>query len=566
MMAARGFWSTYTWEHIAAQYGVDLFNDKWEPVFNSDAGVKALETILALQKNAAEGVAGWGWGENRAAWLGGQLAINISWQDSGTQATRPDQSKIVGDVLTIYEPRVEGGRFAPPNIAGSTSGVTATSKNPEGAFLMLAFLTTASIMAMNEANANGVAPGYRSVLTNPNLRKVSQPAEVWANELDYCLVRAAPARHVRDGAGARQRDQQGGRRPDDAEGSSRCRRQGLARDHGQERLLSPTSRPSISPPWPMRCGWARARRRRSDRRKRLLPMADSHVSRQDPGRAAKVARSAYEAPAQPVCAQGLSLSSGRAGGDLPPGDHALSRPLRHLSEPLPRPLQQLDLHRARQLQQALRRPGVLGEPVEHLPHGLDRPCARIRHRAGLAALAYRDPWIRSWRILFLLPMLFMPSAVSFIWKLAFNDGRVVSDLLMRIGLIERPLDFLGNVWLARLSLIITDVWQWTPFLFIIFVAALQSQDAEIEEAARLDGARWPQIFWNISLADAEADHRRGACPARHRHRDHVHLGLHHHRRHAGRRHRDDELFHLPHRLQALRFRLCLGRFRLSCWS
>jgi multiple sugar transport system permease protein len=117
----------------------------------------------------------------------------------------------------------------------------------------------------------------------------------------------------------------------------------------------------------------------------------------------------------------------------------------------------------------------------------------------LAALAYRDPWIRNWRILFLLPMLFMPSAVSFIWKLAFNDGRVVSDLLMRIGVIERPLDFLGDVWLARLSLIITDVWQWTPFLFIIFVAALQGQDAEIEEAARLDGARWSQIFWNVSL-------------------------------------------------------------------
>jgi len=186
MMLGRGFWSTYTWEHIAAQYGMDLFNDKWEPVFNSDAGIKALETILALQKNAAEGVAGWGWAEDRAAWLGGQLASNISWQDSGTQATRPDQSKIVGDVLTIYEPRVEGGRFAPPNIAGSTSVVTSTSKNPEGAFLMLAFLTTASIMAMNEANANGVAPGYRSVLTNANLRKVSQPAEVWSTELDFC--------------------------------------------------------------------------------------------------------------------------------------------------------------------------------------------------------------------------------------------------------------------------------------------------------------------------------------------------------------------------------------------
>lgn len=187
MMAARGFWSTYTWEHIAAQHGVDLFNDSWEPIFNGDAGVKALETILALKASAAEGIAGWGWGEDRAAWLGGQLAMNISWQDSGTQATRPDQSRIVGDALTIYEPRVqiEGARFAPPNIAGSTSCVTATSQNPEGAFLMLAFLTTASIMAMNEANANGVAPGYKSVLANEKLQSISQPAKIWAESLDY---------------------------------------------------------------------------------------------------------------------------------------------------------------------------------------------------------------------------------------------------------------------------------------------------------------------------------------------------------------------------------------------
>ncbi len=185
MLAARGFWSTYTWEHIAAQHGMMLFDEDFNPILDSDAGVKGLETMLALSKNAIEGISGAGWGENRAAWLGGQVATNISWQDSGTQATRPDQSQIVGDALTIYEPRVEGGRFAPPNIAGSTSCVAATSQNPEGAFLMLAFLTTSSIMAMNEANANGVAPGYRSVLANPDLRKVSQPAEPWATSLDY---------------------------------------------------------------------------------------------------------------------------------------------------------------------------------------------------------------------------------------------------------------------------------------------------------------------------------------------------------------------------------------------
>ncbi|MEM8540439.1 MAG: extracellular solute-binding protein, partial [Pseudomonadota bacterium] len=185
LMAAPGFWSTYTWEHIAAQAGMMLFNEDWEPIFNQDAGLKGLEIILELAKNANEGHAGAGWPENRAAWLGGQVATNISWQDSGTQAMRPDQSQIVDDFVTIYEPRIEGGRFAPPNIAGSTSVVAASAQNPEGAFLMLAFLTTSSIMAMNEANANGVAPGYRSVLGNENLQAVSQPAEVWGKSLDH---------------------------------------------------------------------------------------------------------------------------------------------------------------------------------------------------------------------------------------------------------------------------------------------------------------------------------------------------------------------------------------------
>ncbi|MBC7738829.1 MAG: extracellular solute-binding protein [Candidatus Saccharibacteria bacterium] len=185
MLGARGFWSTYTWEHIAAQAGMQLFDENFAPTLATDAGIKGIETMLALSKNAIEGVAGAGWGENRAAWLGGQVAANISWQDSGTQAMRPDQSQIVGDFVTIYEPRIAGGVWAPPNIAGSTSVVTATSQNPEGAFLMLAFLTTSSIMAMNEANANGVAPGYKSVLTNEKLRTVSQPMKVWSDSLEH---------------------------------------------------------------------------------------------------------------------------------------------------------------------------------------------------------------------------------------------------------------------------------------------------------------------------------------------------------------------------------------------
>ena len=118
---------------------------------------------------------------------------------------------------------------------------------------------------------------------------------------------------------------------------------------------------------------------------------------------------------------------------------------------------------------------------------------------ALAFYAYRDPWVKGWRIIFLIPMLFMPSAVAFIYKLAFLDGRVVADVLMKLGLIDENIAYQSSIGLSRMILIIADVWQWTPFLFIIFVAGLQSQDEEVEEAARLDGASWYAIFWNISL-------------------------------------------------------------------
>jgi multiple sugar transport system permease protein len=117
----------------------------------------------------------------------------------------------------------------------------------------------------------------------------------------------------------------------------------------------------------------------------------------------------------------------------------------------------------------------------------------------LAALVYRSPWVKGWRILFMLPMLFMPSAVGYMWKLLFNDGRVMADLLFRLGLVDSGVDWMADTVLSRFVLVLTDVWEWTPFLFIILVAGLQGQDKEIEEAARLDGASFGKMFWNISL-------------------------------------------------------------------
>ena len=58
---------------------------------------------------------------------------------------------------------------------------------------------------------------------------------------------------------------------------------------------------------------------------------------------------------------------------------------------------------------------------------------------------------------------------------------------------------LGDPWGARIAVIIGDVWQWIPFMYIVLLAGLEGRDLETEEAAMVDGAgRW-QIFRNITL-------------------------------------------------------------------
>jgi multiple sugar transport system permease protein len=54
-------------------------------------------------------------------------------------------------------------------------------------------------------------------------------------------------------------------------------------------------------------------------------------------------------------------------------------------------------------------------------------------------------------------------------------------------------------WGARTAVLVGDIWQWTPLMFIVLLAALEGQSSELIEAAHVDGAsRW-RIFWHITL-------------------------------------------------------------------
>lgn len=95
------------------------------------------------------------------------------------------------------------------------------------------------------------------------------------------------------------------------------------------------------------------------------------------------------------------------------------------------------------------------------------------------------------RTLFILPMMIAPVVVGLIWRYMYHPTLgVFNNTLESFGLTS--VDWLGQH--ALLSVIIADIWQWTPFIFILSLAALQSLPRSALEAARIDGATgWQQI-------------------------------------------------------------------------
>ena len=95
----------------------------------------------------------------------------------------------------------------------------------------------------------------------------------------------------------------------------------------------------------------------------------------------------------------------------------------------------------------------------------------------------------------------VPAVVSgIIWKWMFSpDFGVISDLLMKVGLIQAPLSIYSNPSLAMVGVIIADSWTRIPFMGIILLAALLSIPGEIYEAARVDGAGSMNRFFYVTL-------------------------------------------------------------------
>jgi multiple sugar transport system permease protein len=95
----------------------------------------------------------------------------------------------------------------------------------------------------------------------------------------------------------------------------------------------------------------------------------------------------------------------------------------------------------------------------------------------------------------------VPAVISgLIWKWMFSpDFGVISDLMIKVGLISKPLSIYGNQTLAMWGVIIADSWTRIPFMGIILLAAILSIPERLHEAARVDGADSVRRFVFVTL-------------------------------------------------------------------
>ena len=112
----------------------------------------------------------------------------------------------------------------------------------------------------------------------------------------------------------------------------------------------------------------------------------------------------------------------------------------------------------------------------------------------------RLPFKNFFRAIILLPWVVptVLSAMAF-WWIFDSQFSIISWVLMRLGVISQPINFLGDPWNARWSVIAANIWRGIPFVAISLLAGLQTIPQSLNEAAAIDGATPWQRFRLVTL-------------------------------------------------------------------
>lgn len=101
------------------------------------------------------------------------------------------------------------------------------------------------------------------------------------------------------------------------------------------------------------------------------------------------------------------------------------------------------------------------------------------------------------RGILLIPMVLTPVVVGLIWKYLLNETFGVINIFFKR--LEINFAWYNSVGTALITMVLIDVWQWTPFIFLILLSGLVSLPMDIYESAKIDGASSWGLFYYLTL-------------------------------------------------------------------
>lgn len=102
-------------------------------------------------------------------------------------------------------------------------------------------------------------------------------------------------------------------------------------------------------------------------------------------------------------------------------------------------------------------------------------------------------WVNGLRSMFMIPMMVTPLIVGMIFSYVFNPVLGIANYLLG-GVGLGPVSWFGDTTAAMISILLINIWQWTPFMMLLIMAGLLSVRADLYEAARVDGAKWHHVL------------------------------------------------------------------------
>lgn len=192
----------FTFVQLLKSYGVPYFDpDTMEPQINSPRAIEALKMLKELLKYMPLGNRSWGYTEVRDAWVRGDVALMVQWNELCYELYKDSRVKNITGYTLVPGTMINGKLHqASLQAWGWTAVISADSRNKEAAYQYLRYVTSPEIMTnVFHRGTFGYEPWRESEFTNPRLLGFTPASSRWLKAVGENMAIGVPDLHIPGG-------------------------------------------------------------------------------------------------------------------------------------------------------------------------------------------------------------------------------------------------------------------------------------------------------------------------------------------------------------------------------